>query len=42
VESDAVEYFLESLDATLRTGIARLLTRFVREKVAPRWPNESS
>jgi len=37
-----VEYFLDSLDATLAKGLPRLLTRFVREKVAPRWPPDRS
>jgi putrescine aminotransferase len=41
VTRDEVEYFLASLDATLAKGLPRLLTRFVREKVAPRWPAES-
>jgi putrescine aminotransferase len=41
VEPADVEYFVDSLDATLAKGLPRLLTRFVREKVAPRWPNES-
>ncbi|MBP2708425.1 aminotransferase class III-fold pyridoxal phosphate-dependent enzyme [Microbispora sp. RL4-1S] len=39
--TEEVEYFLDSLDATLSQGMSRLLTRFVREKVAPRWPSES-
>jgi putrescine aminotransferase len=38
VSPSEVEYFLDSLDATLSKGLTRLLTRFVREKVAPRWP----
>ncbi|GIH25176.1 aspartate aminotransferase family protein [Acrocarpospora phusangensis] len=38
VEPEDVEYFLDSLDKTLAQGLFRLLTRFVREKVAPRWP----
>jgi putrescine aminotransferase len=33
-----VEYFLDSLDATLAKGLPRLLARFVRERVVPRWP----
>jgi putrescine aminotransferase len=33
-----VEYFLDSLDATLAKGLPRLLARFVKEKVMPRWP----
>jgi putrescine aminotransferase len=41
VEARDVEYFLDSLDATLAGGLTRLLTRFVREKVAPRWPSGS-
>jgi len=41
VTPDEVEYFLTSLDATLAKGLPRLLTRFVREKVAPTWPAES-
>lgn len=41
VEPADVEFFVDSLDATLAKGLPRLLTRFVREKVAPRWPNES-
>jgi putrescine aminotransferase len=41
VEPADVEYFVDSLDATLAKGLPRLLTRFVKEKVAPRWPNES-
>jgi putrescine aminotransferase len=41
VEPADVEYFVDSLDATLAKGLPRLLTRFVREKVAPRWPSES-
>jgi putrescine aminotransferase len=41
VEPDAVEHFLDCLDATLQQGLTRLLTRFVREKVAPRWPSDS-
>jgi putrescine aminotransferase len=36
-----VEYFLDSLEATLATGLPRLLARFIREKVAPRWPSGS-
>ncbi|GAA3815577.1 aspartate aminotransferase family protein [Sphaerisporangium flaviroseum] len=36
-----VEYFLDSLDQTLAKGLTRLLVRFVREKVAPRWPSAS-
>ncbi|MFG1879052.1 aspartate aminotransferase family protein [Sphaerisporangium sp. NPDC049003] len=35
------EYFLDGLDKTLAQGLPRLLTRFVREKVAPRWPSGS-
>lgn len=38
VEPAEVELFIDSLDATLAKGLPRLLTRFVREKVAPRWP----
>ncbi|MGC5013375.1 aspartate aminotransferase family protein [Streptosporangium sp. DT93] len=38
VETADVEYFLDALAATLAQGLPRLLTRFVREKVAPRWP----
>ncbi|MDP9861453.1 MULTISPECIES: aspartate aminotransferase family protein [Streptosporangium] len=41
VEPADVEYFLDSLAATLDQGLPRLLTRFVREKVAPRWPSGS-
>jgi putrescine aminotransferase len=41
VEPADVEFFVDSLDATLAKGLPRLLTRFVKEKVAPRWPNES-
>ncbi|GAA2903980.1 aspartate aminotransferase family protein [Streptosporangium fragile] len=41
VEPADVEYFLDSLGATLAQGLPRLLTRFVREKVAPRWPSGS-
>jgi putrescine aminotransferase len=41
VEPDDIEYFLDSLDKTLDKGIQKLLTRFVREKVLPRWPAES-
>jgi putrescine aminotransferase len=41
VEPGDVEYFVDRLDATLRQGLARLLTRFVREKVAPRWRSAS-
>jgi putrescine aminotransferase len=41
VEPADVEFFVDSLNATLAKGLPRLLTRFVREKVAPRWPNES-
>jgi putrescine aminotransferase len=33
-----VEYFVDSLDATLAKGLPRLLARFVREKVVPTWP----
>jgi putrescine aminotransferase len=33
-----IEFFLDSLDKTLAKGLPRLLGRFVREKVAPRWP----
>lgn len=36
-----VEYFLTALDRTLAKGLARLVGRFVREKVAPRWPSGS-
>jgi putrescine aminotransferase len=32
-----IEYFLESLDATLAKGLPRLLTSFVREKVGASW-----
>lgn len=35
--TDDVEYFLDSLDATLARGLPRLLTAFVREKVAAQW-----
>ncbi|MEN3359921.1 MAG: putrescine aminotransferase [Mycobacteriales bacterium] len=38
VQPADTEHFLASLDATLATGLSRLLTRFVREKVAPWWP----
>lgn len=38
IEPAEVERFIDSLDATLAKGLPRLLTRFVREKVAPRWP----
>jgi putrescine aminotransferase len=41
VEPADVEFFVDSLDATLAKGLPRLLTRFVKEKVAPRWPSES-
>ncbi|MEZ0074661.1 aspartate aminotransferase family protein [Planotetraspora sp. GP83] len=41
VEPADVEYFLDSLGQTLAQGLPRLLTRFVREKVAPRWPSGS-
>jgi putrescine aminotransferase len=41
VEPADVEYYLASLEATLATGLSRLLTRFVREKVAPWWPGGS-
>ncbi|WP_214107647.1 aspartate aminotransferase family protein [Acrocarpospora catenulata] len=41
VEPQDVEYFLDSLDQTLAQGMVRLLTRFVREKVTPRWPAAS-
>ena len=41
VAPDDVEYFLDCLDSTLAKGLPRLLTRFVREKVAPRWWNGS-
>ncbi|MCT9929883.1 aspartate aminotransferase family protein [Planotetraspora sp. A-T 1434] len=41
VEPADVEYFLDSLGQTLSQGLPRLLTRFVREKVAPRWPSGS-
>ncbi len=37
VEPADVEYFLDSLDQTLAQGLLRLVTRFVKEKVAPRW-----
>ncbi len=37
VEPADVEYFLDSLDRTLAQGLLRLVTRFVKEKVAPRW-----
>jgi putrescine aminotransferase len=40
-ESADVEYFLDALDKTLAKGLSRLLGRFVREKVAPRWPSGS-
>ncbi|MFC4586663.1 aspartate aminotransferase family protein [Sphaerisporangium corydalis] len=36
-----VEYFLDALDQTLAKGLTRLVSRFVREKVAPRWPSGS-
>lgn len=36
-----VEYFVDSLDAVLAKGLPRLLVRFVRERVMPRWPAES-
>ncbi|MER7146731.1 aspartate aminotransferase family protein [Streptomyces xanthochromogenes] len=36
-EDHEVEYFLESLDATLAQGLPRLLTRFVKEKVSSLW-----
>ncbi|MEV4891809.1 aspartate aminotransferase family protein, partial [Nonomuraea sp. NPDC055795] len=36
-----VEYFLDALDQTLAKGLSRLLVRFVREKVSPRWPSGS-
>jgi len=36
-----VEYFLDALDQTLAKGLSRLLSRFVREKVTPRWPSGS-
>lgn len=32
-----VEYFLDALDATLAKGLTRLLSAFVREKVASAW-----
>lgn len=35
-----IEYFLDALDQTLTKGMSKLLSRFVREKVSPRWPNE--
>ncbi|MEV7802902.1 aminotransferase class III-fold pyridoxal phosphate-dependent enzyme [Microbispora sp. NPDC088329] len=38
---EEADYFLDALEATLAQGLPRLLTRFVREKVAPRWPSES-
>jgi putrescine aminotransferase len=38
VSPSDVEHFLDSLDATLSKGLPRLLARFVRERVAPRWP----
>lgn len=41
VEAADVEHFLRCLDATLEQGLPRLLTRFVREKVAPRWRSAS-
>jgi len=34
---DDVEYFLDSLAATLRLGLPKLLTRFVRGKVSSLW-----
>jgi putrescine aminotransferase len=37
VEPADLEYFLESLDATLALGLRRLLTGFVREKVGAAW-----
>ena len=37
VERPELEYFLESLDATLALGFRRLLTSFVQEKVASAW-----
>ncbi len=38
IEPAEVELFVDSLDVTLAEGLPRLLTRFVREKVVPRWP----
>jgi putrescine aminotransferase len=38
VEPAEVEFFVDCLDATLSKGLPRLVTRFIREKVAPRWP----
>ncbi|GGO10537.1 aspartate aminotransferase family protein [Microbispora rosea subsp. aerata] len=38
---EEADYFLDALEATLAQGLPRLLTRFVREKVAPRWPSAS-
>ncbi|MFE2103255.1 hypothetical protein [Streptomyces sp. NPDC059468] len=32
-----VERFLNALDATLAQGMARLVTRFVRERVSTLW-----
>lgn len=40
-ETEDVEYFLDCLDQTLNRGITRLLTRFLREKVLPTWPDKS-
>ena len=37
VSTEDLEYFLASLDTTLRRGPARLLTEFVRDKVGSRW-----
>ncbi len=38
VEPADVEFFLDCLDATLSKGLPRLVTRFIKEKVVPRWP----
>ncbi|WP_213453321.1 aspartate aminotransferase family protein [Rhizomonospora bruguierae] len=37
IEPSELEYFLSALDATLALGLGRLLSRFVREKVAATW-----
>lgn len=37
IDRTDVEYFLEALEATLALGLRRLLTAFVREKVAASW-----
>jgi putrescine aminotransferase len=36
-DPEDIEYFVESLDATLAKGMPRLLAAFVKEKVGSRW-----